>query len=182
MLEKDSNKRIWRVDEACCEASAVAVLSGGICWAGLLQAVYNRIQRNEIKGVLLLQKFRYDETPLRVRLCGADPKQAATGLEGDEVCAQGKVLQVEMTLYLLFKETITGKHFLISGAAPSFLQVMERTTGECTVRALENVRNTVPEVDKVADAFQHRLRVAVPLAASVALVNFSYMYYSVIVG
>ena len=141
------------------ETSAAAVLGGGVLWGGFLHTVCEGIRNNTFKGILLVQKMRYDETPLKVRL-NEKVDTASSSAGGTEVSPHGKVMQIEYTIYLLIEEVASGKRLLVSGVVPTLLQCVDRTTAECTMKAIKNVRSLVPDLGRAAAAFNHRIRVA----------------------
>lgn len=155
----DKGSHVTTVSRSIVEASAAAVLGGGVLWGGLLHTVYEAIRNNTFNGILCIQKMRYDETPLKIRLTEkVDTTSSSAG--GTEVCPHGKVMQIEYTIYLLLEEIASGKRVLFSGRVPTLLQCVDRTTAECTVQAIKNVRSLIPDLGKAAGAFKHRMRVA----------------------
>eukprot|EP00435_Cladocopium_sp_Y103_P064381 s978_g26.t1 len=158
-LQQDTDQRVWNVGTQNLEVSSAVVLAGGVLWGGFLQTVFDAIRAERFKGVLFLEKMRYDETPLKVRLTD-QVEQQGRGPSNAEVAQQGKVLQIESSLYMLVADPSSGKQLLVSGMVPSILQCVDRTTAECTLRAIQNVRQLVPEMAKAAQEFEHRIRVA----------------------
>ena len=153
-LRKAGLQDIAHVGRVTISGASAAVLAGGVMWSGLLQAVCDK---PEWECVFLIQKLRYDETPLRVRLTA----QGQVAKSGQEVALQGKILQYEHEIYLLVRETSSGRHLLIAGQVPACLQTCDRMTAECLVKSINNVHNTVPDFVRLKSCFPRRLRVAV---------------------
>ena len=139
-LQSAGKQDIADVGRAAILGTSAAVLSGGLMWAGVLQLAYEKIDSGQWRGVMMLQKLRYDETPLRIRLTEA----GTVASKDQEVSLLGKVLQFEASLHLLVQEARSGKHMLFSGKVPAVLQTVDRMTTECLLRAIERVEDCFP--------------------------------------
>ena len=68
LMEKDGHPgHRSRLSEKLLRGSAASILGGGLLWGGFVQAVCHKIEAGIWHGSLCVLKFRYDETPLKVR-------------------------------------------------------------------------------------------------------------------
>ena len=150
-----------KVDRATVVSAAACVLGGGALWGASLESIRQQVQKGKLRALFFIEKARYDETPLKVRIEGTTASNLARAT-AMETCQHAKVLQVEASFYMVLQETSTSRRLLFAGRQPTALQTTDRTTSECILRALRNVRQLVPGLDTVAGLFEHYVRVAVP--------------------
>ena len=141
---------------------SAAVMGGGMLWGACLQAVRAKIG-SCWRGVLFIDKMRYDETPLKVRVEDARQKEVAT---------HAKIMQLEHSWFLLMQEEASKKFFLLKGRVPVTLHVVDRMTGENLVQCIDTVHDTTPDWRGVAGAFDCRLRLAVSWLATALVQAF----------
>ena len=148
-----------RVERLTTRAACACVLAGGAAWGAVLKAIAE--QDSKWRAILFVEKVRYDETPLRVRVEGQQSSGSKAG--SLEACQHAKVFQAEMTVQMVLQEKSSGRRLLFAGCQPTVLQTMDRTTAECCLKALCNVRALIPGIETVSSLFENYLRVAVPL-------------------
>ena len=149
-----------RVDRLREYAASACVLGAGAAWTASLHCIRELVTQGKLRGICFLEKCRYDETPLHVRIEGqpsAHSKSASM-----ESCQHGKVLQVEFTVHMVLEETASGRRLLFAGRQPTALQTMNSTTAECILKALQNVRATIPGLAEASAVFEHYMRLAAP--------------------
>lgn len=111
----------------------VAFLARGACEA-------------RMKPIMLLVKLRYDETPMKVQI-------------SEESCTHAKVVQSEHTQSMLLEKD--GKLLFCASRLPTQLGAVDRTTGENTRSVLWQQVNAIPELSRLTDPFDLRIRVSV---------------------
>ena len=141
--------------------ASAAVMAGGLLWGGCLQAVRSKVESGEWRPILVMDKMRYDETPLRVRVTDKDSEISAAD---SEVSNHAKVLQLEQSWYMVLQDqqSPSKKYFVMTGRVPVTLQVVDRMTAECLLAAIDVVRDVTPDWLGLTNSFSHRLRLAVP--------------------
>ena len=148
-----------RVDRVTECAASVCVLGSGAAWSAALDCIRELSGKGKLRPVMLIEKCRYDETPLKVRIEG--PASAHTRAADMETCQHGKVAQVGMTIHMVLQEISSGRRFLFGGRQPTALQTVSRTTSECLLQALRHVRAMIPGLEEASAFFENYLRVAV---------------------
>jgi hypothetical protein len=131
------------------ECASALVNSAGYLWGITLCRIADLISQGLYKGVLLIKKRRYDETPSRVRVHDKDSQT----MDG----TTAKVMQSEFYLGILLQHVTSGKYAFIKGHVPTWLQVMQRTTAEVIKATQEDIEAVVPELDRLAPMFDMSL-------------------------
>ena len=166
-LKREGRSATLDVARCTTLTASACVLGAGLAWGAGLKSIARQIDAGKLKAILLVEKARYDETPLRVRI--EDAAAAPSKMSGTESCDHAKVMQIEYSLHLVLQDTATGRRFLFSGRQPTALQTTDRTTAECILRAVDNVRAMVPDLDKAAACFDRHLRVAASLPPTIGI-------------
>ena len=156
-LVKAGKQDIADIGRATVIGTSAAILAGGLLWSGMLQALWDKLQ-DGWRGILLIQKLRHDETPMRIRLA----EDGSVARKDQEVALHGKVLQFEASIHALVQDEQTGKMLLLSGKVPAMLQTVDRMTAECLVAAIDRVQDVIPDFERFTSAFAHCSRIAVP--------------------
>ena len=146
------------VQESGFRNSAVQVASaifesGHMLWGKLLHWLLAKIDSGDLVPLLIVRKFRYDETPLRNRVNVLDK---TTGQWVQDVSDHCKLMQSEFGLRILCR-TPDGNYWVWSGCFPTVLQAVERTTAFCTKQCLSNILESVPGLDFLADRFSYKI-------------------------
>ena len=116
-------------------AASACVLAGGAAWSGCMEAIrqqslQDKLKQRQLRPVFWIEKVRYDETPLRVRI--AEPASSAVPqAQASESYPHAKVFQTEQTLGMVVEHMSTRRLFLICGRSPTHLQTADHNTSEC---------------------------------------------------
>ena len=157
-LQKAGKQEIADVGRATLIGTSAAVLAGGALWSGALQAMWEKMHGPDAawRGILLIQKLRHDETPLRIRLT----EDGAVVQKGQEVAHHGKILQFEVSICALVEDVQSRKRMLLSGKIPAMLQTVDRMTTECLLAAIDRAQDVIPDWERFSAAFDNCFRVA----------------------
>ena len=160
-LKSQGHSDKMRVDRLNVCTAAACLLGSGAAWGASLESIRQQVVvAKKWRAILFLEKCRYDETPLRVRIEGPSP--APSKAAARETCQHGKVLQVELTVHMVLEEISSGRRVLFAGRQPVALQVLNRNTAECILKALRRARSMIPGIEQASSFFDHFLRIAVP--------------------
>ena len=129
-----------RFSSDCVRAACAIFQSSGILAHGMLRYLTVN-QKDRLKGILCIRKFRYDETPMKSRVRAWN--QSMQKVETD-VSDHAKLMQVEFTIWCLFKDLMTDNFVLLESKIPSLLRAVERTTAMCTKKCLTDCMDTIP--------------------------------------
>ena len=149
--------------ELCCYLCAVLFMT--------LESFWKQANLG-MQPLLCVLKLRYDETPTKVRV--DDPKDPdldvnqasmealtrANPLGSDANCLHAKIMQVELNLGILMKHEGTNQYTWVRVELPTCLQAVESTTGLNTLRCLDTVVGSIPNLKQFVQSnpFQFRLR------------------------
>lgn len=134
---------------------------------GNLFAQAKKLLSENHEGVLFLVNFRFDETPSRIKVKDLDsaflPTDSQSGAGKSTQASQqlAKLLQTELSISMLFRETSSGggqgqgSHLLLTGYVPTPLQVLDRQTAQNLKQALDASMN-IPGLEETAAAFSSR--------------------------
>ena len=116
-------------------------------------------------GVLFVLKFRFDETPTKIRVDDMKSTTVPDPLKNKQKLAKTttqtcKLLQTELQVSVLLKTKHRGhsgceEPLLLSTSVPTPLQVLDRTTGRNIKQALEQSVN-IPNLESMASYFQFK--------------------------
>lgn len=128
-----------KFSQNCIRAASATLHASGILVYGMLRTMLDSCTR--FQGILCVRKFRYDETPMksRVKSWNVLMEQMQSDLSD-----HAKLMQVEFTLWCLYKDLVSNDFVTIETKVPCQLQAVERTTGKCTKRCLTNVMKNIP--------------------------------------
>lgn len=140
------------------QGTAAILDSACVLWGGLLAAMSKKIESGEMRGILLIKKSRYDETPLKVRSNG--DQLGRRKLCSGEVSTHAKIMQTEMSLHMLFCEAGSGRFLLLSGFIPTSLKMLDSTTAEATKAAVLSDHQSVPGLQEFSKSFAWKLQQA----------------------
>ena len=127
-------------------ASALKNLSNQM-WGSLLSHLRSLLDAGS-QGLLALVKFRFDETPSKIR-----------GSDLDQTCqtkSLAKILQTELDIAFLLQDP-DGRRLLLSGRVPTTLQVLDRQTAQNMCYALDYNLQQLPGLENVAGQFRQRI-------------------------
>ena len=130
---------------------SASVTAAELLWSAFMNCLAQRLLSDEWTGILYIRRARYDETPLKVR--------SRAPVAGSELSPHAKVLQSELSFYVLVRCSRTEEHLLFFGSVPCPLKLLDRTTAEVTKAAVTaDVANLEDAV--LQDRFPWKLRVA----------------------
>lgn len=167
LQKKNLGRRMLAISSAMLELSY-------FLWGMLLSIVIRLCQRSgkAMEPVMILLKLRYDETPTKVRVTDpgnpnidfstASAEEALAAVSTEQSSVRAKVFQTEFHLGVLLKSNLPQDsckpYKWISGQLPTSLQALSSGSGECIHRALLDVLQSVPELDRARQMFPLRLR------------------------
>ncbi|CAE7828971.1 unnamed protein product [Symbiodinium sp. CCMP2456] len=142
-----------------------AVLLHGGCWlVGAMLGMCSRwFQSKRMQPVLAVNKFRYDETPLRMRLAELQqfiPDFVQRGGHLSESYKYVKILRIDWTLGLLIYDVATLGHRLITVDIPVAMVPLERTTAETQAAAIRSAMARVPDLHRHLSLYPEQVRLA----------------------
>lgn len=130
-----------RFSSQCIRAACATLQASGLLVHGMLRHLTVN-NKDRLQGILCIRKFRYDETPMksRVRAWNESMQKVDT-----DVSDHAKLMQVEFTIWCLFKDLVTDNFVLLESKIPSLLHAVERTTAVCTKKCLTDCMDTIPD-------------------------------------
>ncbi|CAE7942569.1 unnamed protein product [Symbiodinium necroappetens] len=142
-----------------------AVLLHGGCWlVGAMLGMCSRwFQRPRMMPVMAVSKFRYDETPLRMRLVELQqfiPDFVQRGGHLSESYKYVKILRIDWTLGLLIYDLASLGHRLITVDIPVAMVPLERTTAETQAAAIRSAMACVPNLHQHLSLYPEQVRLA----------------------
>ena len=102
-----------------------------------------------------------------VQTQGAAYGQSEVGKLEVEPASHAKILQTQLDVGMLFQSpgsasssssSDKSKFYWVATSVPCSLQALNRTTGECTLSALLETLETIPNLKETGDLFEHKLR------------------------
>ena len=111
----EAETSVYQAARALTRCAASSVLSAGVLWGGLFNAVLERCQAGSLQPVMLMKSFRYDESPQKVRL-ESNECEVGTFAALREIPKHGKVMQSEMGIAFLLRDVRAGQYIHFSGA------------------------------------------------------------------
>eukprot|EP00435_Cladocopium_sp_Y103_P045770 s2018_g13.t1 len=135
----------------CMRTACAALHMNGLLWHAMLThatSVHEGSERNGLKGVLFIRKFRYDETPLKNRVKIWNQTLAQHEVDTSD---HTKLMQVEFSIWALFQKIETGKFVVVQGKIPALLNAIDRTTAKNTLACLKNAMDVVPSFLSIAE-------------------------------
>lgn len=151
---------------------AACLMLQGCCWmlGTLLTSMKQLFRLNIVKPVVVINKFRYDETPLRMKISeynqflssrgDVTSSSTAPGMTGEDDYRFAKIFRVDWELSFLIYEPTAGKYRMISVHVPLPLNALERNTAECLACCLTSGTNRVPEYGSFLECFPSKIRMA----------------------
>ena len=150
---------------------AACLMLQGCCWmlGTLLASMRQLFRSNIVKPVVVVNKFRYDETPLRMKISEynqflssqGDVTSSSTAVLKDEDDYRfAKIFRVDWELSFLIHEPRKGNYRMISVHVPVPLSAVERNTAECLASSLTSATNRVPEYGAFIQDFPSKIRMA----------------------
>ena len=156
------------------QTGSAVIEFGGWLWSVFASHILS-LCKPSWRPVLILLKLRYDETPSRVRVVTTDagellmiPAYLKNGrfqdpdferyLQQEQSCHHAKVLQTEYRVGMLYHNVTEDQFMWYCSTIPTCLQVTDRTTGERAREMIWDTINLVPELPRIADAFEIQLR------------------------
>ena len=146
-----------RFAEESNQAACAVHECGSMLWGGLLHRIQSDIDGRKLEGLIILRRFRYDETPLRCRVKQFD---RGSGTLIQDVADHAKLMQTEFLLQMLYRHVETGALFSIFGKLPTTLQAVERTTAKCTKACLVNILEKIPNLCTASSSFQSQIHLS----------------------
>ena len=134
------------------------VQATGISWACFLQRIAELIQNRVLKGVCLIRKRVYDETPFRMRVSVA-AEEGATG-KNETTHSLAKTLQTRYSLGLLLQHVASKSLFFVHGLMAVPLQILQRTKAENLFEAQKQVERLIPGIDEMSKHFTRTIQLA----------------------
>ncbi|CAE7321324.1 unnamed protein product, partial [Symbiodinium sp. CCMP2592] len=143
---------------------AAALLHGG-CWlVGAMLGMCSRwFKFNRMQPVMAVSKFRYDETPLRMRLHEVQqfiPDFVDRDGHLKESYKYIKILRIDWTIGLLMYDLATCGHRLMTVDVPVTMVPLERTTAETQAAAIQAAMDRVPDLDRQLSVYPEQVRLA----------------------
>ena len=132
-------------------------------WATFLFALQRMWSSSEsiVQPIAFIVRLRYDETPTRVRvqdstdeivnLESASLQQLAEAMPSEAASLHAKIMQVEMSLSMLLYNSRAKQFNAVQGIMPTTLFAVQSTTGQNTLKCLEQVLRSIPGLKDVAD-------------------------------
>ena len=159
------NMTPWRFSHNLIRSASALKVSSSKLWANMLCQLKSLLSTSH-DGALLICKYRFDETPSRIRVQDLQ----AVGMPGSGIANKAnskgslaKILQTEFSVVVLLKKKIAngseaqGSDFLmLTGTMPTPLQVLDRQTARNLKMALEDSMK-LPGLEDLAEQFTHRM-------------------------
>ena len=141
--------------------STAAILEGcAVLFGGMLGALRSAIESNAVVPVMFVSKLLFDETPTKLRIRGQDvvpfSLSQGRGPGNEDKSDHAKVVQTSHEIHAVFHDG-NGRTLHIEGTHPVALQVVDRTTAECTKKCLMNAFHELPGIREFASAFPLRM-------------------------
>ena len=112
-------------------AGCVVVQGASLWWGALLSAAQRGIEMNSWTPLLFVNKFMYDETPMKLRIPVQTSVTSSKKQVIQENTEQAKVMQIRQSIHMLFMDGSKQKYLMIGGLVPVPLQVMESGSAAC---------------------------------------------------
>ena len=126
-------------------ASALKNVSNQM-WGSLLSHLRSLLDAGS-QGLLALVKFRFDETPSKIRCSDLDQTCQTKSL--------AKILQTEIDMAFLLQDP-DGRRLMLSGRIPTPLQVLDRQTAQNMCYASDYNLQQLPGLENVTGQFRQR--------------------------
>lgn len=143
--------------EQAIQSASALYEAGNILWGSLLHTLGKAIDSGKFEPLLLIRKFRYDETPLRNRVNVHD---RVTGAVVQDVSDHAKLMQTEFGVRILCRNASDGTFWMWSGCLPTLLQALDRTTARCTKKSLTNILEALPALRWLSAKIPYRLHLS----------------------
>ena len=155
VLAVDANTTAPTVSRALMRVTAALFEGGNLLWGGMLHATAAAIRSGGLVPVLFVSKLLFDETPTRVRVRADDvvPWSAASTDQSE----RAKVMQTAHEVHMVLRDSRTGKTAHVRGWNPVSLQVIDRTTAECTKACLLSAIQDIPGLQACANFFPFKV-------------------------
>lgn len=157
VLAVDTNTTAPTVSRALIRVTAALFEGGNLLWGGMLHAMAAAVRSGGLVPLLYVSKLMFDETPTRVRVRADNvvPWSAASTDQSD----RAKVMQTAHEVHMVLRDSRTGKTAHVRGWNPVSLQVIDRTTAECTRACLMTAMEDIPGLQECANLFPLKLLV-----------------------
>ena len=135
--------------------SASAIYESSNClWGSMLLFLGAEFDSGRLQPVMILRRFRYDETPLRNRVKLYDP---TIDQLVEDVSDHTKLMQTEFALRVVCYRPSDKSYWIVSGSLPTVLQAVEKTTARCTKACLVNLLEATPGLLSFSHRFPLRI-------------------------
>ncbi len=118
------------ITELGVQGSAALLDAAALLWAGMFGVLKHKMHSGELIPLVFVRRSRYDETPLKVRLCDWSEVEGHRHQQSAEVSTHAKVLQTECAFQCLFEDHATKRVWSLEGYLPTHLKAMDATTAE----------------------------------------------------
>lgn len=135
--------------------SASAIYESSNClWGSMLHFLGAEFDSGRLQPVMIIRRFRYDETPLRNRVKLYDP---TIDQLVEDVSDHTKLMQTEFALRVVCYRPSDKSYWILSGSLPTVLQAVEKTTARCTKACLVNLLGAIPGLLSFSHRFPFRV-------------------------
>ena len=149
------------------QSAACTMLMGASWMLGMnLVAWKNLFAARKFTPLAIIHRFKYDETPLRMRQAEWNkmfhPENAQLDLASEkEEYKFSKILRVDWQIGWLVHDESLKRHHIFTVNVPTALSCMDRNTAECLTASLQRTYSQIPELKSFEDRFPIQIRMPV---------------------
>lgn len=142
---EESAKTVGNRTQQC---AAAVINFQGLLWEQALLKLIHLSETGRCRLIAFIKKRRYDETPSRIKI-------PVGGSHSDNTFA--KILQSEGKISMLLFDNETNKYMLVEGHFPTYLQAIDRNTGETIRQAQRGLESSIPRLNAMSKMFDFKL-------------------------